>query len=150
MLLLSKHGGGKLHKGTQKWCEVAKSDKKLIYIYHHPPPTKYNTICRQKFVQTWYKYAPQFYLPLPAITVFLPFLKKIFLCLCVLHFYTMILQRIRIIVGEAIFEPGIPAPEVCYNCATMGPAPHFFGHAHMALCHPGLWVMMRGPSTSFA
>ena len=38
-----------------------------------------------------------------------------------LHYYTMILQRIRIIVGDAGFEPGTSAPQVW--CATYEP-PH--------------------------
>ena len=39
--------------------------------------------------------------------------------------YTMILQRIRIIVGHVGFEPGTSAPEVW--CATNEP-PHFIEH----------------------
>ena len=46
----------------------------------------------------------------------LPSLHRVFL-----HYYTVILQRIRIIVGDAGFEPGTSAPEVW--CAANKP-PH--------------------------
>ena len=45
------------------------------------------------------------------------------LCPWVLHYYTMILQRIRIIVGDAGFESGTSAPEAWYRYASNEP-PH--------------------------
>ena len=44
-----------------------------------------------------------------------------------LHYYTMILQRIRVIVGYAGFEPGITAQEVfCVNPHLLNRSPHQF------------------------
>ena len=65
---------------------------------------------------------------------------KIFFCLRVwfhpeifLHYYTMILQRIRVIVGDVGFEPGTFDPEVW--CATNEP-PHLQKSHH--ICGLGL------------
>ena len=63
-----------------------------------------------------------------------------------LHYFTMILQRIRIIVGDAGFEPGTSAPEVW--CATNKP-PHLLSSFFLMLNHSYLWlkpwVIRKGP-----
>ena len=58
-------------------------------------------------------------------------------------YYTMILQRPRIIVGDAGFEPGTSAPEVW---RTASEPPHLHEPTHLfilALCLRNIFILSR-------